>query len=140
MKEIQVQIVETELAQASIERVQGRVVAVVTDLQLGRHEQLRAPVAAARDAFTDLALVVVGRHRVDETVAARNGRRHGNDRRSGGDWNTPKPSAGIVTPLLSVVLFMEASFQCLEDVGELSALARPGRARFGRLRPSRARG
>ena len=76
----QVQVVDAELAGRFVPRVQGLVVAVVTDPDLGLQEHLRTIQARAADAFTDLPLVAVRGGGVDVPVA---GSKRGLDRGRG---------------------------------------------------------
>jgi hypothetical protein len=73
----QVDLVDAELAGALVEGVQGLVVAVVGDPDLGLDEDLRAVETRATDRFADLALVAVRRGGVDVAVT---GRQRGLDR------------------------------------------------------------
>jgi hypothetical protein len=75
----QIELIDSQLARALVERVQGLFVAVVADPDLGLDEDFRAVDARAAAAVS-----------------------------SGGVWNTPKPSAGIRTPLLSVRTAMKS--------------------------------
>ena len=101
----QVDLLDAELAGGLVEGVQGLVVAVVADPDLGLDEHLGAVEARAADAFADLALVAVGRGGVDVPVAdLERGLDRGRWSRSGGVWKTPKPSAGRTTPLFRVTV------------------------------------
>jgi hypothetical protein len=65
----QVELVDAELPGALLEGVQGGVVAVVADPDLGLNEDIVAVEARAADALADLALVAVGGGGVDMAVA-----------------------------------------------------------------------
>ena len=65
----QVDLVDAELAGALVEGVQGLVVAVVADPDLGLDEHLVAGQAGAADGLADLPFVAVGGGGVDEPVA-----------------------------------------------------------------------
>jgi hypothetical protein len=67
----QVDPVDAELAGALVEAVQGLVVAVVADPDLGLQEHVVPADAGIRDGLTDLPLVAVGRRGVDVPVAGR---------------------------------------------------------------------
>ena len=70
VQEVQIEMVETELAQAPVEGVQGSVEAVVAHPELGRDEDLRTVDAAAPDTLADFGLVHVGGRCVDQSVSA----------------------------------------------------------------------
>ena len=99
----QVDLVDAELAGALVERVQGRVVAVVADPDLRLDEHLVAVDAGPADGLADLALVAVRGGGVDVPVA---GVAAPSSTAaivsSGGVWKTPSPMAGISTPLFRV--------------------------------------
>jgi hypothetical protein len=65
----EVDVVEAESPQATLEAAQRWLVAVVADPQLRRHEHLAALDSGAADALADLALVHVGGRGVDQPVA-----------------------------------------------------------------------
>ena len=67
----QVELVDAELAGALVERVQGLVVAVVADPDLGLDEDVGAVDPGRAEALADLALVAVRGGRVDVPVASR---------------------------------------------------------------------
>ena len=98
----QVDVVDAELAGALVEGVEGLVVAVVADPHLGLDEHVVAVDAAAADGVADAAFVAVGGGGVDVAVADAQGLSTATSVSSGGVWKTPKPMAGIVTPLLRV--------------------------------------
>ena len=95
---------------ALVEAVQGLVVAVVADPDLGLQEDVGPVEARAVDRLTDLALVAVGGGGVDVAVAAARAASTASRVSSGGVWKTPKPSAGISTPLLRVSDSMPSTF------------------------------
>ena len=123
----QVDLVDAELAGALVEAVQRLVVAVVADPDLGLQEDLPRGDACERvHRFADLALVAVGGGRVDVAVA---GVERGRDRAarvsSGGVWKTPRPMAGISTPLFSMSDAMWSSLS-----GDLGLLGGPASTSF----------
>lgn len=65
----QIDLVHAELARALVEAVQGAVVAVVRDPQLGLEEHLGAIQAGSAEGLAHLALVAVGGSGVDQAVA-----------------------------------------------------------------------
>ena len=69
----QVDLVDAELAGALLEAVQGLVVAVVADPDLGLHEHLGAVQVRRGDRFADLPLVAVRGGGVDVPVAGLQG-------------------------------------------------------------------
>jgi hypothetical protein len=69
----QVELVGAELGGALVEGVQGLVVAVVADPDLGLDEDVRPADAGAADGLADLALVAVGGGGVDVPVAGLQG-------------------------------------------------------------------
>jgi hypothetical protein len=73
----QVDLVDAELAGALAEGVQGLVVAVVTDPDLGLDEHVVSGQARVADGLADLAFVAVCGGGVDEPVAGRERRAHG---------------------------------------------------------------
>ena len=104
MKDEQVELVDAELAGALVERVQGFVVAVVADPHLRLDEDLVAGDSCAADAVADLTLVGVGGGGVDVPVAEAESVSTTVVVTSGGVWNTPRPRAGISTPLFRVMV------------------------------------
>ena len=74
VQEQQVELLDAELADALVERVQRGVVAVVADPDLRLDEDLVAGDAGATNAFADLALVGVRGRGVDQPVAGCEGR------------------------------------------------------------------
>ena len=76
----QVQIVDTELARRFVPGMQGLVIAIVTDPNLGLDEHLRTVKAGGADALPYFPLVAVGCGGVDVPVA---GRQRGLDGGSG---------------------------------------------------------
>ncbi len=71
----QVDLVDAELAGALLEPVQGLVVAVVADPDLGLQEHLGPVQVRLRDCFPDLPLVAIRGGGVDVAVAGLQGRR-----------------------------------------------------------------
>ena len=69
MQDEQVQILHAELAGRFVPGVQGLVVAVVTDPDLGLDEDVRTVQARIADAVPDFPLVAVGSGGVDVPVA-----------------------------------------------------------------------
>ena len=102
----EVDLLDGELAGALLEAVQRLVVSVVADPDLGLQEELRAVQVGAVHRLADLALVAVGRRRVDVPVPRASAARTASRVSSGGVWKTPRPSAGISTPLLRVIVSM----------------------------------
>jgi hypothetical protein len=80
----QVDLVDPQLAAALVEGVQGLVVPVVADPDLGLDEDLRPVQAGSADRFTDLSLVEVRRCCVDVAEPRREGCLHGGDGLLGG--------------------------------------------------------
>ena len=74
MQDQQVDLLDTELGRALLERVERLVVAVVADPDLRLDEDVAAIEAGAPDALADLALVAVGGGGVDVPVADGEGR------------------------------------------------------------------
>jgi hypothetical protein len=72
----QVDLVGAQLAGALVEAVQGLVVAVVADPDLGFQEDLGPVDARGADRLADLAFVAVRRRGVDVPVTGRERRRH----------------------------------------------------------------
>jgi hypothetical protein len=97
----QVDLVDAELAAALVEAVQGLVVAVVADPDLGL-EKPRTVKVGGGDGFANLALVAVDGGGVDVAVAGLQAAVTASRVSSGGVWNTPSPRAGRVTPLFRV--------------------------------------
>jgi hypothetical protein len=83
MQEQQVDLIDTELAGALVERVQRGVIAVVADPQLRLHEDVAARDARAANALTDLALVRIRGRGIDQPVALPDRRLDGADRLRG---------------------------------------------------------
>jgi len=107
----QVDPVDADLARALLEPVRRLVVAVVADPDLRLQEDVRPIGARLGHGLADLPLVPVRRGGVDVPVAGRQRAASTAARvSSGGVWNTPRPSAGISTPLLRVTLIMGDSF------------------------------
>ena len=100
----QVDLVDAELAGALLEAVQRLVVSVVADPDLGLQEDLRPVHVGAVHRLADLALVAVGRRGVDVPVPGAECARTASRVSSGGVWKTPRPRAGISTPLFSVMV------------------------------------
>jgi len=69
MEDEQVDLVDAQLAGALVEGVEGLVVAVVTDPDLGFDEDVLAIDATAADGIADTALVAVRSGGVDVAVA-----------------------------------------------------------------------
>ena len=69
MDEVQVDIVEPQLGQRKVERVQCRLRALVAVPELRRDEELAAIDAGGGQRSTDTLFVVVGLRRVDVPVA-----------------------------------------------------------------------
>ena len=106
----QVDLVDAEPAGALLEAVQRLLIPIVTDPDLGLQEDLRSVQGGTVDGLTDLPFVAVGRCGVDIAVPAVE---CGPDSVAGfgrGVWKTPRPSAGISTPLLSVMVSMSLTF------------------------------
>ena len=107
VQQVQVDVVEAELAEAHVVGAERRVIAVVADPQLGLHEQPAALDAAIADASSR------PRARSDMTRRCRSsGSRCQAPPRprptvsAGGLWKTPSPRAGSVMPLFSVMTGM----------------------------------
>jgi hypothetical protein len=110
VQEEQVDPLDPELGSALVERVQCLLVAVVADPDLGLNEDVVAVEARAPDRFANLAFVGVSGGGIDVAVA--DGERRFNGARCllWRVWNTPRPIAGISTPLLSRRI--DALFMC----------------------------
>ena len=102
MQDQQVDLVDAELAGALLEPVQGLLVAVVADPDLGLEEDVGAIQAGAGDRLADLSFVAVCGGGVDVPVPADSAAATAERVSSGGVWKTPKPMAGKVTPLFKV--------------------------------------
>lgn len=101
MQQVKVNVVEPELFQAGCKGVAGGVFAEVGDPELGGDKQLFPVDAGLAYTFADFALVTVGSGCVDEAVSVLNGSADTSAVSSGLDWATPRPSAGIVSPLFN---------------------------------------
>ena len=73
MQDQQVDVFDAELADALLEGVQRLVVSVVADPNLGLQEDLRSVQIRGVHRLGDLALVAVGRRRVDVAIAVAKG-------------------------------------------------------------------
>ena len=114
MEDQQVDLVDTEFAGALVEGVQGGVVAVVGDPDLGFEEDLGTVDAGAADGVTDLAFVAVSGRGVDVAVSGGQRRLDRRDGLLGGCLEDAEPQRGIGTPLLKVscgmvMLFLSCS-------------------------------
>jgi hypothetical protein len=92
----QIDPVDAELAGTLVEGVQGRLVAVVTDPDLGLDEHLGPVHTGATNSLARLALVAVRGRGVDVAIGpVRTAVSTASAVSTGGVWKTPKPSAGI---------------------------------------------
>jgi hypothetical protein len=102
----EVDLFDAELCTALLEAVESLVVSVVADADLGLEEDLGAIQAGAADGLADLAFVAVGGRGVNQPVPVSSAACTASRVSSGGVWKTPRPSAGISTPLLRATVFM----------------------------------
>ena len=133
MQDQQVDLVDAELAGALVERVQGLVVAVVADPDLGLDEHLVAVEPGAR-GWPRRPRARCRRRRRCRCAGSRCSSAASTAARvsSGGVWKTPSPRAGISTPLFSFRWSMSSSpcFVC-GSVASPSTLCRSGAALGG---------
>lgn len=102
VQEQQVDLVDAELACALVERVQRLVVPVVADPDPRLDEDLIPGEPGLADRVAHAALVRIRGRGVDQPVPGRKSRGDGLFRLVGRVWKTPKPRAGITTPLFKV--------------------------------------
>ena len=69
VNEVEIEVVQLQLLQRSLERLFCPIIPGIRDLQLSGDEELFASDAAASDRFADGLLIAVGGRRVDEAVA-----------------------------------------------------------------------
>ena len=112
MQDQQVDVFDAELAGALLEGVQRLVVSVVADPNLGLQEDLRSVQIRGVHRLGDLALVAVGRRRVDVAIAVAQGDSDGVA--SFVKWRLvhAETEPGISTPLLRVMVSISPPSCC----------------------------
>jgi hypothetical protein len=107
VQQVQVEVVEPELAHAGVEGAQRLVVGQIRDLELGGDKQIGARDPAPGDGLADLFLIAVAGRGVDQPVPDRDGGAHRSGRLVGSNRESAEARVGMPAGLIETALSLE---------------------------------